>query len=296
MKIGLSIPSTVAEANRDLLWEWIRRIDRGPFSTLATGERIASPFLDLMGVLSAAAVLTERVRIQSLISLAPVHEAVLLAKQAATVDVLSGGRFTLGVGVGMREYDYALGGKADDFKRRLAALDERVDVMKRVWAGTLALPPDAPPIGPVPVQPGGPPVFSSSLGPKSMKRAARWADGLAGFHMAPDLDEVEKIFRQFRTEWKAAGRSGEPTLQMSFWYGLTDDAPTRVMAFARDYFQIFGAAFAERQSRKCCATSPQAIRGLMRRLEDMGCDEVILAPTIASLDELAATEEFVGGL
>jgi hypothetical protein len=68
------------------------------------------------------------------------------------------------------------------------------------------------------------------------------------------------------------------------------------MAFARDYFQIFGAAFAERQSRKCCATSPQAIRGLMRRLEDMGCDEVILAPTIASLDELAATEEFVGGL
>ena len=296
MKIGLSIPSTVAEANRDLLCEWIRRIDRGPFSTLATGERIASPFLDLMGVLSAAAVLTERVRIQSLITLAPVHEAVLLAKQAATVDVLSGGRFTLGVGVGMREYDYALGGKLGDFKRRLSALDERVDVMKRIWAGTYALPADAPPIGPAPVQAGGPPVFASSLGPKSMKRAARWADGLAGFHMAPDLDEVEKIFARFREEWTAAGRSGEPPLQMSFWYGLTDDAPARVMAFARDYFQIFGAAFAERQSRKCCATSPEAIRGLLRRLEDMGCDEVILAPTIASLDELSATEELVAGL
>lgn len=296
MKIGLSIPSTVAEANRDLLCEWIRRIDRGPFSTLATGERIASPFLDLMGVLSAAAVLTERVRIQSLIALAPVHEAALLAKQAATVDVLSGGRFTLGVGVGMREYDYALAGKLGDFKRRLSALDERVAAMKAIWSGTHALPADAPPIGPAPVQPGGPPVFSSSLGPKSMKRAARWADGLAGFHMAPDLGEVEKIFAGFREEWTAAGRSGEPPLQMSFWYGLTNDAPARVMAFARDYFQIFGAAFAERQSRKCCAISPGAIRDLLRRLEDMGCDEVILAPTIASLDELAATEEFVAGL
>lgn len=296
MKIGLSIPSTVAEANREILCEWIRRIDRGPFSTLATGERIASPFLDLMGVLSAAAVLTERVRIQSLIALAPVHEPILLAKQAATVDVLSGGRFTLGVGVGMRDYDYALAGKAGEFGRRLSALDERVATLKRIWSGTEPLPPGSPPLGPLPIQKGGPPVFSSSLGPKSMRRAVRWADGLAGFHMAPDLDEVEKVFARFREEWRAAGRSERPTLQMSFWYGLTSDAHARVVAFARDYFMIFGEAFAERQSRKCCATSPAAIRDLLRRLEDMGCDEVVLAPTIASLDELAATEDLVAGL
>ena len=67
MKIGMSIPSTVSGCDRDTLCEWIRRIDAGPFSRLATGERIASPFLDLMGVLSAAAVLTERVPIQALI-------------------------------------------------------------------------------------------------------------------------------------------------------------------------------------------------------------------------------------
>jgi hypothetical protein len=83
---------------------------------------------------------------------------------------------------------------------------------------------------------------------------------------------------------------------MSFWYGLTDDAPARVRAFARDYFRIFGEAFAERQSRKCCATSPSAIRDLLRRLEDMGCDEVVLAPTTGSLDELTATEELVAWL
>ena len=101
MKIGLSIPSTVAGCDRDTLVEWIRRIDAGPFSRLATGERVASPFLDLMSVLSAAAVLTERVQIQALIALAPLHEPVVLAKQAASIDVLSNGRFTLGVGVGL---------------------------------------------------------------------------------------------------------------------------------------------------------------------------------------------------
>ncbi len=206
MRIGISIPSTVSEGDRDTLCEWIRRIDAGPFSRLATGERIASPFLDLMGVLSAAAVLTERVPIQALISLAPLHEPVLLAKQAATVDVLSGGRFTLGVGVGMREYDYALAGKPEVFAKRLSELDARIDVLRSIWAGDYPLPADAPPLGPTPLQPGGPPIFASSLGPKSMQRAARWADGLAGFHMGPDLKEIEAIFDAFRRTWSKAGR------------------------------------------------------------------------------------------
>jgi alkanesulfonate monooxygenase SsuD/methylene tetrahydromethanopterin reductase-like flavin-dependent oxidoreductase (luciferase family) len=292
----MSIPSTVSEGDRDTLCEWIRRIDAGPFSRLATGERIASPFLDLMGVLSAAAVLTERVPIQALISLAPLHEPVLLAKQAATVDVLSGGRFTLGVGVGMREYDYALAGKPDAFAKRLSELDARVDTMRSIWAGTYPLPDDAPPLGPTPLQPGGPPIFASSLGPKSMRRAARWADGLAGFHMGPDLKEIEAIFDAFRSTWSNAGRTGTPTLQMAFWFGLVDRAPERIVAFAHDYLMIFGPKFARARSQLCHATSPAAIREIFRKLEDLGCDEAIMTPTTANLDELSAAEDLVASL
>jgi alkanesulfonate monooxygenase SsuD/methylene tetrahydromethanopterin reductase-like flavin-dependent oxidoreductase (luciferase family) len=275
---------------------WVGSVQAGPFSTLATGERVASGFLDLMGVLSAAAVLTERVRIQSLISLAPLHEPVLLAKQAATVDVLSGGRFTLGVGVGMREYDYQLAGKHDTFNRRVAALDDRVQVMKKVWTGNHELPANAPGIGPVPVQVGGPPVFSSSLGPKSMLRAAQWADGLAGFDMLPNLAKIEKGFDDFRDAWAGAGRNGFPTLQTSFWFGLTNDAPTRVKAFAKDYLAVFGVEYAAKMSERCWATSPTALKEILSALEQMGCDEVILTPTSDSLDELAAAEDFVTGL
>ena len=293
MRIGMSIPSTLAEGDRDTLCEWIRRIDAGPFSRLATGERIASPFLDLMGVLSAAAVLTERVPIQALISLAPLHEPVLLAKQAATVDVLSGGRFTLGVGVGMRDYDYALAGKPEVFAKRVSELDARVDALRRIWAGDYPLPADAPPLGPTPIQPGGPPIFSSSLGPRSMRRAVRWADGLAGFHMGPDLDEIEAIFEAFRRTWSDAGRAGAPPLQMAFWFGLVDGAPERVVAFAHDYLSVFGSDFARARSRLCNATSPAATREILSRLEDLGCDEAILTPTTANLDELAAAEDLV---
>ncbi len=296
MKIGLSIPSTVDGIDRDTLCEWIRRIDRGPFSRLATGERVASPFIDLMSVLSAAAVLTERVGIQALIALAPLHEPVLLAKQAASIDVLSGGRFTLGVGVGMRDYDYALAGKPEVFPRRVRELDERVEALRAVWRGTYPLPPDTPPLGPAPVQPGGPPIFSSSLGPKSMRRAVRWADGLAGFHMAPDLDEVASIFDAFRARWAEADRTGAPTLQLAFWYALTDSPQRRLHDFAHDYLMVFGRRVADAQAPKCHAHSPTAVRDTLKRLADMGCDEAILTPTTASLDELAATEDLVASL
>ncbi len=249
-----------------------------------------------MGVLSAAAVLTERVPIQSLISLASLHEPVLLAKQAATVDVLSKGRFTLGVGVGMRDYDYALAGKPEAFSRRVSILDERVDAIREVWSGDYPLPEGCPPLGPEPTRVGGPPIFSSSLGPKSMKRASRWADGLAGFHMGPDLDEVEKIFEGFRQSWKDAGRKRPPFLQLAFWFALEDQPDKRLYDFAHDYLMVFGKKVADARAPLCSGHSPVAIRELLVRLEDLGCDEAILTPTTASLDELSAVEDFVASI
>lgn len=296
MEIGMSIPSTIEGADRETLCTWIRRVDAGPFSLLATGERIASPFLDLMGVLSAAAVLTERVTIEALISLAPLHNPVILAKQAATIDVLSEGRFKMGVGVGMREYDYELAGKSSLFPNRLDALDETVVSMRRIWQGNYSLPKGAPPLGPRPVHPGGPELFASSLGPLSMRRAARWADGFAGFHMGPNLRQIDTVFSQFRAAWSDSERPGEAPLQMAFWFGLVDDAPRRVQRFARDYLTIFGDKFAQEQSQKCTATNQERLRATLTGLRDMGCGTAILTPTTASLDELSAAEDLIASL
>ena len=92
MEIGLTLPTMISGVDRDATLEWCRRIDQAPFSTLALGERIAYPNQELFVTLAAAAVLTERVRLMSTVVVLPLHPAVEVAKQAATIDVLSGGR------------------------------------------------------------------------------------------------------------------------------------------------------------------------------------------------------------
>ncbi len=114
----------------------------------------------------------------------------------ASVDVLSEGRLTVGVGVGGREHDYrAIGGS---FDRRWQRMDEQVARMRRVWAGE---PPfeGADPVGPAPVQDGGPPVVAGVMGPKAIARAARWADGVDGaFTMDGDHDQMAAAFTRIR--------------------------------------------------------------------------------------------------
>ena len=133
---------------------------------MSTGERISFDNPDWVAALAAAAV-TERVRIMANVVVLPLHPAAMVAEQAATLDVASNGRFTLGVGVGGRGHDY----RSVDapFERRHARMDEQVAEMRRLWAGE---PPfeGADPVGPTPVQPGGPPILAGALGPKSMAR------------------------------------------------------------------------------------------------------------------------------
>ena len=100
MEIGITLPSFVRGADRAAILEWCRRVDEGPFSSVSVGERIAYPSHELVTTLAFAAAATERVRIVSTVAVLPIHDPVRFAKQMATVDVLSGGRLTVGVGVG----------------------------------------------------------------------------------------------------------------------------------------------------------------------------------------------------
>src|SRR5262245_54366309 len=106
MQIGMTLPTMVAGLDRQTILEWCRRVDAAPFSARAPGERIAFPNHEMVTALAAAAALTERVRIATSIVVLPMHGTGLVAKQLATIDVLSGGRLSVGVGVGGREEDY----------------------------------------------------------------------------------------------------------------------------------------------------------------------------------------------
>ncbi|MFM8894879.1 MAG: LLM class flavin-dependent oxidoreductase, partial [Actinomycetales bacterium] len=184
--------------------------------------------------LSAAAALTERVRLWTTIVVLPSHDAVDVAKQVASVDRLCDGRLTLGIGVGGREHDYrAIGGR---FDRRWSRMDEQVERMRAIWAGE---PPfeGADPVGPPPVQPDGPPLISGAMGPKAIARAARWAagvdDGSTVFGIDPEA--AGAAFDRVRTAWRDAGRTEAPHISASLWYALGDGAADRLQTYGHSY-------------------------------------------------------------
>jgi alkanesulfonate monooxygenase SsuD/methylene tetrahydromethanopterin reductase-like flavin-dependent oxidoreductase (luciferase family) len=291
MRIGIALPTMVAGLDRDTLLTWMREVDAGPFSVLGVGERIAYPNQEVMTTLAAAAAVTERVGIMATVSVLPMHSAVHVAKQAATIDVLSNGRFTLGVGVGGRDEDYrALGAP---FARRLPRLDEQVAAVRAVWRGE-APADDVGPVGPSPVQPDGPRILASSMGPKSMARSVQWSDGLAGFDMSADPTAIGQAVRDYSQAWTDAGRAGRPFLQSSAWFGLGDDAAEAVPAYAFRYLRIFGDEIATMLAGMQRLTSPQAIRDNLAAIADLGVDEFILAATSPSIDDLRRAADLIG--
>ena len=188
MKISLCLPYMKPEIDRQVIIDWCRAADEGPFETLSCGERINGASLEMTTVLGAAAALTERVRIMPSLYVLPMHNAVWAAKEIATLDVLSNGRVSVTVGVGGRPKDYQAVGAS--FKKRHQRMDDQIEVMKQVWRGE-------PPmegletIGPKPVQDGGPPILIGAMGPKAIRRGAEWADGIYAFSMNGSEQEME---------------------------------------------------------------------------------------------------------
>ena len=295
MEIGIALPTMAPGYGPTTTVDWARGIDAGPFSSVSTGERISFDNQDWTAALAAAAAVTERVRVIANVVVLPLHPAAEVAKQAVSLDQVSNGRFTLGVGVGGREHDYRSLGAT--FARRHARLDEQVAELRRLWAGE---PPfeGADPVGPPPVQVGGPPLLAGSLGPKSMARAARWADGVTGFSVAGVADEMAGTFRLAEQAWTDAGREVAPRKVNGCFYLLGPDDETardQLRRFAARFLGVFGREFAEAMAAETRIWSEAALHRLLDEAEAAGCDELILVPGTVDLDCLDRTAAAVAG-
>src|SRR5579862_4971267 len=124
MKIGLGIPANIPGVPGEQILAWASKADAGPFSTLGLIDRLVYPNYDVLMTLAAAAGATNRIRLTTSVLLAPLRNAAILAKQAASLDALSGGRLTLGLGIGGREDDYLAAGVP--FHRRGKIFDEQL--------------------------------------------------------------------------------------------------------------------------------------------------------------------------
>lgn len=282
MKISMTLPVMEPGLDRARLRAWVRRVEAGPWHSLAMGERIAFVNPELITLLGACAVLTERVQLVTTVVIGPMHDPVWLAKQLATVDVLSAGRLSVGLGVGGREEDYRAVG-ADLAAHTNDELARRAARLRALWSGE--------PIGrgidralePAPVRPGGPELLAGALGPRAIRKAARWADGLSGFDWGPDVSAIAGAFDRARAAWREAGRPA-PRLSVGFWFAAGPEPRAQIAGHLRRYLGWLPPAFVDSVvDASGFAGDGPALRALVGDLESIGADEVFLVPT--SIDE-----------
>lgn len=209
MRLGLHALGIGAGAVRAVIDEVAIAAERCGFATLWSGEhvvmvdrsasrypysddgRIAVPaeadWIDPLIGLSFAAAATSTIGIATGVLLLPEHNPVLMAKQAATLDSLSGGRFTLGVGIGWSREEFdALG---VPFERRGARTAEYVAAMRTLWRDDVAsfdgefVAFDSVRVNPKPVRDGRIPIVLGGNSDAALRRVVEWGDGWYGFNV-----------------------------------------------------------------------------------------------------------------
>src|SRR5436853_1528023 len=166
MDIAIGLPNAVPGTSGERRTEWARRVEARGFSSLGTIDRVAYPNLEPLTALAAAAAVTERIGLATTVLLGPLRvNPVVLAKQAYSVHVISGGRMTLGIGLGGRDDDYEVTGV--DTSTRGRDLDAMLERIKEVWEGEE--------VGPE--HHSDPRSLVGGSVEASFKRAARFGDG-----------------------------------------------------------------------------------------------------------------------
>jgi alkanesulfonate monooxygenase SsuD/methylene tetrahydromethanopterin reductase-like flavin-dependent oxidoreductase (luciferase family) len=272
MNVGVGLPTTTPGATGELLLEWARRADAGPFTSVAVLDRVAYDSFEPFAVLSAAAAATSRVRLATMIAIGPLRSTALLAKQAASVHGLSGGRLTLGLAVGARVEDYEVAGV--EHRGRGRKLAEQLAYIRGAVDGDR--------VGPARE---GIELLVGGLSGQAFSRMARYADGYAHGGGPPRAFASAAV--RAEAAWRDLGRSGKPLLWGQGYVSLVD--AERGNAYLRDYYAFTGP-FVERIVAENL-TSARAVKDFVRGYEEAGCDELVLFSTTPGVEELERLQE-----
>lgn len=302
MKISLGLPAAVPGASRTDILDWARSGEEAGFHSLAVVDRIAYDNVEPLIALAAVAGATSRARLLTYTAIVPPRQTVLFAKQVASLDYMSGGRVTLGVGLGGRTDDYAVSGMTT--KGRGRRLEEQIETCRAIWCGTAEG--DLAGIGPAPVQPGGPElVFGGAVA--GIERAARLGHGWMAGPTAPFDDEPLVIsgngagagpiplsgeIARLAAAWKEHGREGQPKV-MGGCYFAFGDAADRVRDYLKSWYGFDGDLLTV--AMRSVVTDAATARRYCEAFADVGCDEFVFSPCLADRGEVDALADAVFG-
>ncbi len=296
MHIGIGIPTVVPQGRPELLVEWARRADAAGFSSLSVLDRLVYENPEPLVTLAMVAGVTTRIRLLTSVLLAPLRPAGLLAKEAATLDMLSGGRLTLGLGVGNREDDFTA--SPATYRNRGAFFEDQLATMKRIWAGEGAAEGTGP-VGPAPARKGGPELLIGGRAPAALRRSARWGDGYV-IGSVSNPQAARETYDVVAQEWASLGRPGKPRFVGGLACAIGEEAARITMEEVQRYYSYQGGPPGNAPGRpgpsaaagaRLLPHTPAAIKEQLAACEAAGVDEVLLRPGVfdpEQVDRLAA--------
>jgi alkanesulfonate monooxygenase SsuD/methylene tetrahydromethanopterin reductase-like flavin-dependent oxidoreductase (luciferase family) len=284
MDVGIGLPNSVPGTDASVLTDWAAQAEKAGFSTLGTIGRLVYDSYEELIALAAVAAVTGHIRLTTSVLLAPLHSnAVLLAKQAASLDRLSGGRLVLGMGLGGRGDDYAVSGI--EMAGRGRRFDAQLETMGRVWRGEERG--EAGVVGPAPRRSGGPELILGGRAPATFERVARFGDGWIMGSGTPEM--FAQTAPAVDAAWRDAGREGRPRKLSLAYYALGDGAREQADSYVHDYYGWLGEDAAGWVA-SITAVGKEMVADYVDAFGEAGCDELIFVPTASrprQLDLLA---------
>lgn len=272
MKVGIGLPATVPGVDKAALVGFAQQAEERAFSSLGTIDRLVFGNYEPLIALAAAAAVTTRIRLLTDILIVPYRvNAALLAKQAATVDSISGGRLTMAVAVGGRDDDF----NASDvpFETRGKRMDAMLREMKDVWSGA-----DrgfAGPIGPPSAQSGGPELVIGGNSDATFRRIREIGDGWTMGGGTPD--HFSAGAQRARAAWREGGREGEPRLIALCYFALGDTARQDADSYLHNYYRFLGDETAGMIAGSAAVT-PEMAAQYRDGFAEAGADELVYFP------------------
>lgn len=227
--------------------------------------------------LSAAAAATREIKLLSAVTLLPLYPAAIVAKMASVLDVISGGRFYLGIGVG-GEFPREFAATGVGVSERGARTTEGLEILTELLAGrtvtyegrwaTL----DRLRLDPPPVQAAGPPIWLAGRGEPGMRRAGRFADVWMPYMVTPE--QLEAGLTRVRAAATEAGRDSSRVAGALYGFVSVDADGERARGWARDFVgQVYKQDFSKLE-RYLVAGTPEQCIARLREFESAGADSM----------------------
>lgn len=281
MDVAIGLPNAVPGTSGEQLVEWARRAEAREFSSLGTLDRIVYDNYEPLLALAAAAAVTEKIGLCTSVLLGPLRvNAALLAKQALSLQALSGGRFTLGVALGGREDDYDI--SHIGMEGRGAWLDDALEQIKAIWRDGE--------VGPATASEPG--LVIGGYVDASLERAVDKADGWIAGGMPPE--QFAETAKKLEASWSEAGREGEPRKMALAYFALGDDPEADARAYLTDYYAWLGEETADFIANSA-AKDAETVRQYVTAFEQAGCDELILFPSSGDPAQVDLLADAVAG-